>query len=81
MLRLTKVLNVAKYTSHRVRKLVPINYHRNLCVILGVLAEKLPGPSSAAMLTPSTLDYLIMNLVLCFSIFEHGNTIQLKTRY
>lgn len=42
---------------------MPVHYHRNICVILGVLAEKLPGPSSVAMLTSSTLEYLIMNLV------------------
>lgn len=43
--------------------MVPVHHHRNMCVILGVLAEKLPGPSSVAMLTPGTLEYLIANLV------------------
>lgn len=36
---------------------------RNLCVILGCLAEKLAGPSSIAVLSESTLGYLIGNLV------------------
>ncbi|XP_037959495.1 RING finger and SPRY domain-containing protein 1-like [Teleopsis dalmanni] len=35
---------------------------RNLCVILGCLAEKLAGPSSVALLNENTLKYLIANL-------------------
>ncbi|XP_067620881.1 RING finger and SPRY domain-containing protein 1-like [Eurosta solidaginis] len=35
---------------------------RNLCVILGCLAEKLAGPSSIALLNNSMLKYLINNL-------------------
>lgn len=35
---------------------------RNLCVILGCLAEKLAGPSSIALLNDSMLKYLISNL-------------------
>lgn len=58
-----KILNLSKYTSFRLRKTVPVHHHRNICVILGVLAEKLPGPSSVALLTPGTLEYLITNLV------------------
>lgn len=37
--------------------------HRNTCVLLGLLAEKLSGPSSIAILTDTTLNYLIKNLV------------------
>lgn len=37
--------------------------HRNTCVLLGLLAEKLSGPSSIAILTETTLNYLIKNLV------------------
>ncbi|KAK7583785.1 hypothetical protein V9T40_004748 [Parthenolecanium corni] len=62
VLKLVKILNLSKYTSYRLRKMVPVHHHRNMCVILGVLAEKLPGPSSVAMLTPGTLEYLIANL-------------------
>lgn len=36
---------------------------RNLCVILGCLTEKLAGPSSIAVLSETTLGYLIGNLV------------------
>ncbi|XKL59776.1 hypothetical protein PGB90_000792 [Kerria lacca] len=62
VLKLTKLLNLTKYTSYRIRRIAPVHCHRNICVILGVLAEKLPGPSSVAMLTPKTLEYLIFNL-------------------
>lgn len=36
---------------------------RNICVVLGCIAEKLAGPSSIAILSDATLDYLISNLV------------------
>jgi hypothetical protein len=39
------------------------NRHRNICIALGCIAEKLAGPTSVALLTDSTLDYLIANLV------------------
>lgn len=35
---------------------------RNLCVILGCLAEKLAGPCSIAILTDATLSYLLKNI-------------------
>lgn len=35
---------------------------RNICVVLGCIAEKLTGPSSIAILSDETLDYLISNL-------------------
>ncbi|KAF7988384.1 hypothetical protein HCN44_000957 [Aphidius gifuensis] len=35
---------------------------RNICVVLGCIAEKLAGPSSIAVLSNATLDYLINNL-------------------
>ncbi|XP_076385864.1 RING finger and SPRY domain-containing protein 1 isoform X2 [Megachile rotundata] len=35
---------------------------RNICVVLGCIAEKLAGPSSIAVLSEATLDYLISNL-------------------
>lgn len=38
------------------------NRHRNICIALGCIAEKLAGPTSVALLTESTLDYLIANL-------------------
>lgn len=36
---------------------------RNFCVILGCLAEKLAGPCSIAILTESTLSYLLKNII------------------
>ncbi|KAG1666496.1 RING finger and SPRY domain-containing protein 1 [Nymphon striatum] len=36
--------------------------HRNLCVVLGCIAEKLAGPSSIALLNEDTLNYLLSNL-------------------
>ncbi|KOX73499.1 RING finger and SPRY domain-containing protein 1 [Melipona quadrifasciata] len=35
---------------------------RNICVVLGCIAEKLAGPSSIAILSDETLNYLISNL-------------------
>lgn len=35
-------------------------------MVLGCLAEKLAGPSSIAILSDATLDYLISNLVCSF---------------
>lgn len=42
------------------------NHHRNICIALGCIAEKLAGPTSVALLTENTLDYLIANLVTIF---------------
>ena len=39
------------------------NRERNICVVLGCIAEKLAGPSSMGILNEDTLDYLLMNLV------------------
>lgn len=36
---------------------------RNICVVLGRIAEKLAGPISIAILSEATLDYLVSNLV------------------
>lgn len=44
------------------------NRHRNICIALGCIAEKLAGPTSVALLTDSTLDYLIANLVMICDI-------------
>ncbi|UYV76223.1 RSPRY1 [Cordylochernes scorpioides] len=45
------------------KKALKIFQQRNLCIILGFLAEKLPGPISVALLSGGTLDYLIENLI------------------
>lgn len=36
--------------------------HRNICVVLGCIAEKLAGPASIALLTHTTLKYLVAQL-------------------
>lgn len=36
--------------------------HRNICVVLGCIAEKLAGPASIALLTDTTLEYLVAHL-------------------
>ena len=43
-------------TRHNIAK------HRNSCVVISCLAEKLAGPSSIALLTPNILNYLMTNL-------------------
>lgn len=55
------VLEVADMITHSLRR-TP-RKERNLCVILGCLAEKLAGPSSVAVLSETTLGYLLGNLV------------------
>ncbi|KAG4066392.1 hypothetical protein HA402_007028 [Bradysia odoriphaga] len=54
------VLEVADMITHSLRR-TP-RKERNLCVILGCLAEKLAGPSSVAVLSETTLGYLLGNL-------------------
>lgn len=54
-------LEVADMITHSLRR-TP-RRERNLCIILGCLAEKLAGPSSVAVLSETTLSYLIGNLV------------------
>lgn len=39
------------------------SWHRNTCIVLGSLAEKLAGPSSVQICTNTTLNYLLDNLV------------------
>jgi len=54
------VMEVADMITKNVRR--SIRRERNLCVILGCLAEKLAGPSSIAVLSETTLGYLLGNL-------------------
>lgn len=65
------VLEVADMISYSMRR-TP-RRERNLCVILGCLAEKLAGPSSIAVLSESTLSYLIGNLVSFFFLFQFSH--------
>ncbi|KAL0852252.1 hypothetical protein ABMA28_000465 [Loxostege sticticalis] len=40
-----------------------VRVERNICVVLGCIAEKLAGPNSVAVLTENTLDYLLTFLI------------------
>lgn len=61
VLRLSKLFNLSRQTAS-VKGRRSVRQQRNICIVLGVLAEKLSGPSSVAILTPGTLAYLITNL-------------------
>lgn len=54
--------------SNKIPKRKTVDQHRNICVILGILADKLPGPSSIALLTKDTLTYLFNNMVNIINI-------------
>lgn len=40
-----------------------VQTERNVCVVLGCIADKLAGPNSVAVLTDETLDYMLAFLV------------------
>lgn len=54
--------------SNKIPKRKTVDQHRNICVILGILADKLPGPSSIALLTKDTLTYLFNNMVIIINV-------------
>lgn len=60
ILKMTEILNLKsssfKNTKHSGR-------HRNICIVLGCLADKLAGPNSIFLLTDGILEYLTSNLV------------------
>ena len=60
-------MNLCKYFELGKEKAFESNYdactHRNFCVLLGCIAEKMAGPSAIALLTPQTLEYLFYQLV------------------
>lgn len=60
VIRLCKMFDLCKESSAKGRR-APCQ-QCNMCIILGLLAEKLAGPSSVAMLTQGTLEYLVANL-------------------
>ena len=55
--------------------------HRNICIALGCIAEKLAGPTSVALLTDGTLDYLIANLVSPVAVETQPNLSQPNPTY
>ncbi|XP_065340282.1 RING finger and SPRY domain-containing protein 1-like isoform X2 [Cloeon dipterum] len=60
VLRLALLFNLSAERSEEGRRF-PMQ-QRNICVVLGCIAEKMAGPNSIAILTKGTLDYLITNL-------------------
>lgn len=60
VLKLSEIFSLSAQSS--VKGKSNPTYQRNICVVLGCIAEKLAGPSSIAILTPGTLSYLITNL-------------------
>nr|XP_018906252.1 PREDICTED: RING finger and SPRY domain-containing protein 1-like [Bemisia tabaci] len=60
IVKLSRIFSLSRYGS--VKKKKSVCQQRNVCIILGMLAEKLAGPSSVALLTPGTLAYLVSNL-------------------
>nr|CAD7424954.1 unnamed protein product [Timema monikensis] len=60
VLKLSEMFNLSAQSSLVGRK--SPTHQRNICVLLGCLAEKLAGPSSISILTHGTLNYLIANL-------------------
>jgi len=58
-MKLSQMLDLSNKTPKR----KTVDQHRNICVILGILADKLPGPLSIALLTKDTLTYLFNNMV------------------
>ncbi|XP_050423830.1 RING finger and SPRY domain-containing protein 1-like [Adelges cooleyi] len=60
IMKLSQMLDL----SNKLPKRKTVDQHRNICVILGILADKLPGPLSIALLTKETLTYLFNNMDL-----------------
>jgi len=61
VLRISEIFNLSAKSSVKGRS--NPTCQRNICVVLGCIAEKLAGPSRISILTPGTLNYLIANLV------------------
>ncbi|OXU25388.1 hypothetical protein TSAR_000474 [Trichomalopsis sarcophagae] len=59
VLRLSQVLQLSQKHS---KVQTSATQQRNICVVLGCIAERLAGPSSIAILSDATLDYLVSNL-------------------
>ncbi|XP_030039592.1 RING finger and SPRY domain-containing protein 1 isoform X2 [Manduca sexta] len=62
VIKLTKYLRLNKHRA--LKGPVNVRVERNICVVLGCIAEKLAGPNSVAVLTDDTLDYLITFLTM-----------------
>ncbi|CAK1588254.1 unnamed protein product [Parnassius mnemosyne] len=59
-----KVTKLFRLSSQRAKaREINVRVERNICVVLGCIAEKLAGPNSVAVFTDRTLDYLITFLI------------------
>ncbi|XP_043286740.1 RING finger and SPRY domain-containing protein 1-like [Venturia canescens] len=59
VLRLSHMFQLSQKTG---KVQTSVTQQRNICLVLGCIAEKLAGPSSIAILSDATLDYLVSNL-------------------
>lgn len=59
-MKLADMLNLSNESS---KKKTSSSKHRNICVVLGCLAEKLAGPNAIFLLTSNILNYLVNNVV------------------
>lgn len=59
ILEMTQMLNLKSSSFKRSRHAPK---HRNVCIILGCLADKLAGPNSIFLMTNEILDYLLANI-------------------
>lgn len=60
VLKVAQMFNLSSSSAIAGRSNAP--RERNICVVLGCIAEKLAGPSSLGILNEGTLDYLLTNL-------------------
>ncbi|XP_015912570.1 RING finger and SPRY domain-containing protein 1 [Parasteatoda tepidariorum] len=58
--KMAKIFNLSRHQANN-GKLCPAR-QRNICVILGCIAEKLAGPGSTALLTNDVMEFLFTNL-------------------
>lgn len=68
---IVKLIDLLKLETHldpNTKPSMDENYHRNIAIVLGCIAEKLAGPRSIALFTNSTLEYLISNLVNFYNV-------------
>lgn len=78
IVEVTKMFNLSGRSAILGRSYPP--RERNICVVLGCIAEKLAGPSNLGILNEDTLDYLITNLVSGFGNQSFYSPCQLFTK-
>ncbi|CAH2035287.1 unnamed protein product, partial [Iphiclides podalirius] len=61
VIKVTKLLRLS--SQRATAREMNVRVERNICVVLGCIAEKLAGPNSVAIFTEATLDYLLTFLI------------------